>query len=281
MFDMKKVGRNIALLRKENNLTQMELADKLNISFQAVSSWERGETMPDISKLPELSTLLNSSIDDILGNKRKSEILEDIIDGRKIASGISNEDFTSIAPLLKPTQIEEVSNNVEIDDEDDDLIGMLPFLSSNKILMIAQKKLSESTIDFADFLPFMNMNDKNTLVSSAIEKGYTLGDLDDCLPFLNSASILKLALNSIEKGDADLECIFPFMNKSDAFTLVSKIIEENLDIDKIIDFIPLLSRESNDMLVTKAIELGYGRKALKEFIPFISSDMVIKLMEID
>ena len=42
MFDMKQIGKKITKLRKGNNMTQMELADKLGISFQAVSNWERG-----------------------------------------------------------------------------------------------------------------------------------------------------------------------------------------------------------------------------------------------
>ena len=42
MFDMKQIGKKITDLRKAHNMTQMELADKLGISFQAVSNWERG-----------------------------------------------------------------------------------------------------------------------------------------------------------------------------------------------------------------------------------------------
>lgn len=42
MFTMNSVGAKISELRKEHNMTQMELADKMNISFQAVSNWERG-----------------------------------------------------------------------------------------------------------------------------------------------------------------------------------------------------------------------------------------------
>ena len=45
MFDMKQIGKNITNLRKTNNMTQMELADKLGISFQAVSNWERGDSL--------------------------------------------------------------------------------------------------------------------------------------------------------------------------------------------------------------------------------------------
>lgn len=42
MFIMNSVGVKISELRKKHNMTQMELADKMNISFQAVSNWERG-----------------------------------------------------------------------------------------------------------------------------------------------------------------------------------------------------------------------------------------------
>lgn len=45
MFDMKNIGSKISELRKRNNLTQMELADRMNISFQAVSNWERGGSL--------------------------------------------------------------------------------------------------------------------------------------------------------------------------------------------------------------------------------------------
>lgn len=43
MFDMTAVSLRIAALRKQAGITQMELADRLGISYQAVSSWERGE----------------------------------------------------------------------------------------------------------------------------------------------------------------------------------------------------------------------------------------------
>jgi DNA-binding transcriptional regulator YiaG len=42
LFDMKKVGKQIALLRKEKKITQMALADLMGVSFQAISNWERG-----------------------------------------------------------------------------------------------------------------------------------------------------------------------------------------------------------------------------------------------
>jgi len=64
MFSMIETGRRIGRFRKNNNMTQMELADLMGVSYQAVSSWERGLSMPDISKLPELAKIFSVKIDD-------------------------------------------------------------------------------------------------------------------------------------------------------------------------------------------------------------------------
>ena len=74
MFDTIKVAKRIRDGRNAKNMTQMELADKLGVSFQAVSNWERGASMPDISKLSDLSEILSISISDLLGSEDKSSI---------------------------------------------------------------------------------------------------------------------------------------------------------------------------------------------------------------
>ncbi len=61
------IGSNIVRYRKEKKLTQEELAKQLNITCQAVSKWENGQTTPDISTLPALASILNVSIDRLIG----------------------------------------------------------------------------------------------------------------------------------------------------------------------------------------------------------------------
>jgi len=56
VFDPVRVGATISKFRKAAGYTQAGLADALNISFQAVSNWERGHSTPDIAKLYELSS---------------------------------------------------------------------------------------------------------------------------------------------------------------------------------------------------------------------------------
>ena len=69
------LGKRIATLRKEKNLKQDDLAQKLNISPQAISKWENDLTCPDISILPDLSSILGVSIDELLTGK-KEEIVK-------------------------------------------------------------------------------------------------------------------------------------------------------------------------------------------------------------
>ena len=65
-MDAKKIGRQIAALRKMKGLTQSEMGERLNVSFQAVSKWERGETMPDTGILVDLADVLETTVDNIL-----------------------------------------------------------------------------------------------------------------------------------------------------------------------------------------------------------------------
>ena len=58
---------NIARYRKEQNLTQTELASKLGITYQAVSKWETEQSIPDTALLPNLAQALNISIDKLFG----------------------------------------------------------------------------------------------------------------------------------------------------------------------------------------------------------------------
>jgi len=66
MLDNIRIGNQISLLRKQNGFTQEELAEKLEITAQAISKWENGHTLPETALLPLLSKLLHSSVDAIL-----------------------------------------------------------------------------------------------------------------------------------------------------------------------------------------------------------------------
>ncbi len=68
------LGESIKRLRRESNLTQEALAEFLGVTFQTVSNWERGESYPDITVLPEIAGFFRVSVDELLGvNKAADE----------------------------------------------------------------------------------------------------------------------------------------------------------------------------------------------------------------
>ncbi|MCH5303293.1 MAG: helix-turn-helix domain-containing protein [Ruminococcus sp.] len=69
-MDAKTTGKFICRLRKEKDLTQVMLAEKLNISNRTVSKWENGDGFPDITILPELSKILGVSADELLTGEK-------------------------------------------------------------------------------------------------------------------------------------------------------------------------------------------------------------------
>ena len=66
MIDQDKIGKFIALCRKEKGLTQAQLGEKLNISDRAVSKWETGKCMPDSSIMLELCDILGITVNELL-----------------------------------------------------------------------------------------------------------------------------------------------------------------------------------------------------------------------
>ena len=94
-MDVAKTGRFISARRKEKNLTQGDLAERLGISDRAVSKWERGNCLPDAGKMLELCGILGISVNELLG-------------GEKIEAGDSDKKAEGL--LLEMAHMEERKN---------------------------------------------------------------------------------------------------------------------------------------------------------------------------
>lgn len=81
-MNQEEIGKFISKLRKENNMTQQELAEKLNVTDRTISNWETGRRLPDISILKELSVIFSVTIDEIIYGKKieKEEIQKKLVD---------------------------------------------------------------------------------------------------------------------------------------------------------------------------------------------------------
>ena len=72
--DMKKItlGTMIATLRKEQGMTQLELAEKMGVTDKAVSKWERDFSCPDVNSLPKLAEIFGVTVDELMQVKREA-----------------------------------------------------------------------------------------------------------------------------------------------------------------------------------------------------------------
>ena len=84
------LGDNIADLRKQSGISQEEFADKLKVSRQAVSKWERNEAYPDTENLIAISNFFNVKIDDLINKDLTSNGIDQKIDCEEVAGEQAN-----------------------------------------------------------------------------------------------------------------------------------------------------------------------------------------------
>ena len=73
IMNQEKIGKFICYLRKENKMTQQELAEKLNVTDRAISNWENGKNMPDLSLFKPICDIFNISINELLSGEKLQE----------------------------------------------------------------------------------------------------------------------------------------------------------------------------------------------------------------
>ena len=105
-MEKQTLGQKIAELRKAKNMTQLELANKLNITDKAVSKWERDISCPDINTFPKLAEILGVSVDELLqannavsDNKENKDIVDLVLKAVPLGLGIGVAILTTFDQL--------------------------------------------------------------------------------------------------------------------------------------------------------------------------------------
>jgi len=209
MFNMGNIELKIAKLRKDAGLTQMELAERMNISFQAVSSWERGQTMPDISKLHELSEIFGVSIDEILNNKRGAQIVEAIALDKLPEEIPTMEELAEVGPILSVNQVDKAAETVMHETGSDmdltDILKLAPFLSDDFINEIAAEAFekSEKLSEITPLLDYMCEDTINEIAKRTFEKTGKLDELSSILDYMCEDTIDEIAAKALEMHGTD------------------------------------------------------------------------------
>ncbi|MDP5273588.1 helix-turn-helix domain-containing protein [Chengkuizengella axinellae] len=215
---MKQIGRQIAQLRKSKKITQMKLADQLGVSFQAVSNWERGETMPDISKLPELAQIFNVSIDEILKHEKGTQLIKNIIEDNTEEyldqNEVSIEEFSNVAPLIETDKADEVFHTIKGRLTLGDMSSIAPFVNEELIDEYAKREFENNGIDaLTAIAPFMSKE----VISDCAKKSYHDYGIDSLVsmcPFIDKETMNEIAIDTMSKKEMkELLPILPFVNK--------------------------------------------------------------------
>lgn len=141
MLNLEIIGSKITKLRKDLNLTQLELAEKIYVTPQAVSKWEKGKSVPSIEVLIELTKLFNISIDYLLDNTEiHDQDYESMFNNYSRATALNkfinsenpSKQVNKIFYLLDKTEREliinlMISNKLKIDLED-----IWPYLTNSE-----------------------------------------------------------------------------------------------------------------------------------------------------
>lgn len=278
MFDMQKIGRILSELRKKHNMTQMELADRMGISFQAVSNWERGTSMPDISKLPELAALFGVSIDELLG--QEAPLVRSVAENNTAKYVQTHpeavQELTDAAPILTAQQMDEAVQNLEqVQKSLAEIEHLLPFLDSETQNLLAQKAAAEQRWqDVERLAPFLSR-----AILDEIADVLPLHKFESLAPFLSGERLREIVLKRYEQEGClkNVEAFLPFLDGKTEEELVQKAIASKNWHD-VESMAPFLNRE----LMNKAVEAmvqADGLRAVDGLAPFLSQDLLREILQ--
>lgn len=180
MFDVRKFGAYISKLRKRADMTQSVLADKLNLTRQAVSRYENGDSFPDISILVIISEIFSVSIDDLINagepTRAESLILASDLNQTDIPLEIFKQNITdeiiNIAPLLKPSVLDKVASGFGKRGIDmSKLVGLVEFMNDTSFLTMIENAefdvFDKSVLE--KFIPFFSESAKMMIFSKILD----------------------------------------------------------------------------------------------------------------
>ena len=219
MFDIRKFGAYISKLRKDSDMTQSVMADKLCVTRQTVSSYENGESFPDISILVLIAQEFGVTIDDLIksgeptaaeefllkAEAQKTDIPEEIFKNSNISKEILN-----IAPLLKPSILQKVAKGFKKHDIDiSSLVDMAEYLTDDAFLDLLEKADFE-TLDkniLEKFMPFLDETSRYNLFAKIVDGELDYHFLELYLPYLDSYYFSDQIEAAVVAGTMDWEAL--------------------------------------------------------------------------
>lgn len=233
MFELTNASRVIKSARIKKNMTQSTLADLMGVTYQAVSNWERGNTLPDIAKLEDLCEVLNIDLYELIGSKQisKTDGKENL--GKVNLEQASADRIAAIAPLMPPEQLMDLVRKSKSKFADMSiLIQIAPFVDGELIEELCAGVQPKHIGEIVALSPFVT----NEITASLIEclDSFENFDLDVGLltalgPFLTTEKMNQLSERVIPNDLTALVSVAPFLSKAALVKMTERIEEITLE----------------------------------------------------
>ena len=183
IFNTQKFGGYIALLRKKADMTQSELADRLNITRQAVSKYEVGDSFPDVSILVSIAEVFSVTLDELIAagepTDGESRVLGELALGKETLAD-NMDDVMNLAPLLRPSTLEKISSKLALHGVDiSKVVELSQYLNDSGTAEMIRNANFDSLEGEAEYslmehlIPLLDEKSKTALFGKVIE-----GELD-------------------------------------------------------------------------------------------------------
>jgi len=282
-MDVRKIGAFISERRKNKDYTQAELAMLLSVSHQAVSKWERGESLPDIGMLPGLAKLLETSVDELLNGEQAG--YEEEHSNEPPSKGAADEPF--ISPIPSPAEYPDSSSQPNGKSSEqkrltwDHVTGLAPFLSRETLESMTDQIDGDLNISALNALaPFVGRAALERLADKISDTPINIGQITGIAPFLGK-DLLERLLKQSEVDGIDwnaLSALAPFIERATLSQLVLRVMDESPDPWKIVGLAPFLEPTAL-MNAVERIEPGtMSPEILPGLAPFLPQEQLNKLV---
>lgn len=137
------INMNLAALRKQYGLTQEEVAEKINVSRQAIAKWEKGESVPDINNCTALARLFQVSLDDLVNYSEKDTGLPIPPKGKHFFGSVTVGERGQIVIPKKAREVFriEAGDQLLMFGDEEKGIGIVPKLALQEIMSVVTGNL--------------------------------------------------------------------------------------------------------------------------------------------
>lgn len=317
MFDSIKLGQYIQFLRKSEGLTQSRLAETLGVSHQAVSNWERGESMPDIALLSQIARALGTTVDRMLAaaedfdktkyeafaaaepaepaeaqqpeaggappepetNEPKADEAEREADARADRPQEDFPDFNAAFRNLRDTVQDAVNQAVK---SLDGFRGVKAVFSSvgkeiEDALEDAEEEIEELSEDLKDVKRKRRQVEINIRSASDSDEWTQIVEM---APFASPEALDRLVDKLDVKVDMrKLASVAPFLSEESLAKLIERALEggDPSGVDALAGLAAFLDSDRLDQIVLRP-DLKIDRKLMSRLAPFLSSEAVDELL---